>query len=90
VLDTLRKLESMFPIVNASAKPQPHELNDLVKTLVNNSQKILKANWDRVREGEDGYRTAKSRAVIAFWVFLAAAVILSIGYSLYKLNLICG
>ena len=90
VLDTLRTLESMFPIVNASENPQPHQLKGLVKTLVDNSRRILKANWDRVREGEDGYRKAKSRAVIAFWVSVATAVIVGIGYGLYKLNMICG
>jgi hypothetical protein len=89
VLDTLKKLESMFPIVNASAKPQRHELDDLVRTLVNNSQRILKANWDRVREGEDGYQKAKSRAVIAVWVSVATAVIVGIGFGLYRLNMIC-
>jgi ElaB/YqjD/DUF883 family membrane-anchored ribosome-binding protein len=89
VLKALEELESMFPIVHASAKPQHHELNDLVKKLVDNSQKILKANWDRVREGEEGYRKAKSWAVNTFWVSILIGIVVGIGYVFYKLNMIC-
>lgn len=87
VLDTLGKLESLF--ANASAKPQFHELDDLVKTLVDNSQVILKKNWDRVREGEDGYQKAKSRALTAIKASTVIGVIVGIGYGLYRLNMIC-
>jgi hypothetical protein len=84
VLDTLGKLESMF----ASPKPHFHELDDLVETLVDSAQVILKENWDRVREGEPVYQKAKSRAVIAIKVFTILGVIACIGYGLYWLQVI--
>jgi hypothetical protein len=87
VLETLEKLESMFPVDHTQS--QHHELNELVRKLVDNSQKILKSNWDRVREGEEGYRKAKSRAVNTFWVSLFIGAVVGIRYVFYRLNMIC-
>ncbi|MGA8215601.1 MAG: hypothetical protein WB799_18530 [Candidatus Sulfotelmatobacter sp.] len=72
VLATLVKLESMF--ASASVKTHFHELDDLVKTLVDNSQVILKENWDRVRSGETTYQITKWTAL----VFTIAFIVLSI------------
>jgi hypothetical protein len=77
--DTLEKLESMF----ASAKPRFHELDDLVKTLVDNAQVILKENWDRVREGEPVYRRTKWGLFI-FAGIGAIAVASYVGFRLFK------
>jgi hypothetical protein len=85
VLDTLEKLESMF----ASAKPRFHELDDLVDTLVDNAQVILKENWDRVREGEEGYQRAKSWALIAIRVCAVIGVIVAIFYGFRWFKVIC-
>jgi len=85
VLKALDELESIF----RSKKPRFDRLDPLIKTLVENSQVILKENWNRVRDGEDGYRKAKSRAVIAIKVSAVIGVIVGIGYGLYGLNMIC-
>lgn len=79
VLDTLDKLKSIF----ASSKPQFHELEGLVNTLVDNSQVILKENWNRVRDGEPVYQKAKRNTWIAVKIFAAlgaVAVTLSVLY----------
>jgi hypothetical protein len=89
VLETLEKLESMFPIDHTSTQSQHQELNEFVKKLVNNSRTILKANWDRVRDGESGYQNAKRRSVIAIKASTVIGVIVAIGYGLYRLNMIC-
>jgi hypothetical protein len=85
VLTALDELESIF----RSAKPRFDLLQPLIKTLVDNSQKILKANWDRVREGEEGYRKAKSRAVVVFWASTVTGVLVAIFYGLRWLKVIC-
>lgn len=85
VLNALDELESIF----RSSKPRFDLLQPLIKALVDNSQKILKANWERVREGEEGYRKAKSRAVIVFWVFTVIGVLVAIFYGLRWLKVIC-
>jgi hypothetical protein len=77
VLDTLEKLKSIF----ASPQPQFHELDGLVNTLVDNSQVILKENWNRVRDGEPIYQKAKRNTWIAVKIFASlgvVAVILSV------------
>jgi hypothetical protein len=85
VLKALDELESIF----RSKKPRLDRLEPLIKTLEVNSQAILKENWNRVRDGEDGYRKAKTRAVAAFWVSTVIGIALAIGYGFYKLNMIC-
>ena len=85
VLKALDELESIF----RSKRPRFDRIDPLIKTLVENSQVILKENWNRVRDGEDGYRKAKSRAVIAIKVSAVIGVIVGIGYGLYGLNMIC-
>ena len=85
VLKALDELESTFD----SRKPRFDRLEPLIKTLVENSQVILKENWNRVREGEDGYKKAKTWAVKIFWFFLFVGVVVGIGYGFYELNMIC-
>ena len=55
MLNALDELESIF----VSAEPQYDRLPPLTKKLVTDAQKILKENWDRVREGEPNYRRTK-------------------------------
>ncbi len=78
VLNTLEKLKSLF----ASPKPQFHELDGLVNTLVANSQIILKENWNRVRDGEAIYQKAKRNTWIAVKVFVGLGVVGAILYGL--------
>ena len=84
VLDTLEKLKSVF----ASPKPQFHELDCLVNTLVDNSQVILKENWDRVRDGEPVYQEAKRNTWIAVKVFAGLGVVAASLYGLHWFKVI--
>lgn len=76
VLKAFEELESIFK----SQKPQFHELDSLVKTLVGNAQTILKENWDRVREGEPVYRRTKWGMFIFAAAGATASAVAVIGY----------
>ncbi|MGA8618629.1 MAG: hypothetical protein WB660_08955 [Candidatus Sulfotelmatobacter sp.] len=80
----MEKLKSVF----ASPKPQFHELDGLINTLVDNSQMILKENWDRVRDGEPVYQKAKRNTWIAVKVFAGLGVVAAILYGLHWFKVI--
>ena len=60
ILDVLKDLESMF----GSPQPEFHRINSLLDALVSQSQTILKANWERVRNGEWTYRITKWATIV--------------------------
>jgi hypothetical protein len=82
VLTALDELESIF----SSAKPRLDLLQPLIKTLVDGSQVILKENWDRVRDGEPVYQTAKRNTWIAVKIFAWLGVIGVVATILYGLH----
>lgn len=63
VLGILTNLENIFE----SREPQFHQLRPLLTNLVNETQIILKENWNRVRAGERVYR-------IAWWFTMGLAI----------------
>jgi hypothetical protein len=84
VLTALDELESIF----GSAKPRFDLLQPLIKTLVDNSQVILKENWNRVRDGEPIYQKAKRNTWIAVKVFAGLGVVGAILYGLHWFKVI--
>jgi hypothetical protein len=81
VLKALDDLQAIFD----SRTPQFHELNGVVRTLVDNAQKILKTNWDRVREGEPVYIRTKWGMFIFAAAGSSALAVSVIGYFLLRL-----
>jgi len=84
VLKALDELESIF----GSAKPRFDLLQPLIKTLVDNSQVILKENWNRVRDGEPVYQQAKRNTWIAVKVITGLGVVGAILYGLHWFKVI--
>lgn len=72
VLHALKELESIF----ASRQPEFGKIHQLVTTVVEQTQTILKENWKRVRSGERIYRISK-------WATLAFALMALILWVLY-------
>jgi hypothetical protein len=75
VLGILVSLENIFE----SREPQFHQLKPLLTNLVNETQIILKENWDRVRAGERVYRIAR-------WFTMGLAIAAAIAGLIYWLK----
>lgn len=84
VLKALDQLESIF----GSTKPRFDFLQPLIKTLVDNSQVILKENWNRVRDGDLFYQQAKRNTWIATKVFTGLGGIAVILFGLHWFKMI--
>jgi len=76
--ETKNLFDALDVIVKVFESDTPNwvTLREHTGSLVSNSQKILKANWDRVRKGEPTY-------VITKWITLIAAILILVGSFTY-------
>lgn len=72
----LKVVEQLASILNSSAAPDHQRIHDLEIELVDHTQKLLKAEWRRVKSGEKVYKTASIFAVamVVGTAIFAAAV----------------
>jgi hypothetical protein len=77
VLKAVDRIDEIF----SSPEPGFHELEEIIATLVKNSQVILKENWKRVRSGEPVYWVTK-------WAAFTLAVLAAVWLIAHKLGLV--
>lgn len=86
--DLIEKIEAVFNSIKDKRKIKITEARPLLDNLIAETQKVLKAEWTRVKKGEIFYRVSRACVVIALIgaVATAAKIYPKEDYSTKKLN----